>query len=91
MAGYGNGETSSPFSYAGPFTESILMGNLAIKAYNLKNPDMVSDNFWSGNSRFIGRKQLLWDGAKMEITNLKAANQWVQRTYRGEWDFGTVG
>ena len=90
MAGYGTGYTSSPFSYAGPFTESILMGNLAINAYNLKNPDMENDNFWSGNARFIGRKQLLWDGASMKITNLEAANQWVKREYRGSWDFGTV-
>ncbi len=90
MAGYENGETSSPFSYAGPFTESILMGNLAIKAYNLKNPELENDNFWQGDKRFIGRKQLLWDGAKMEITNLEAANQWIQRKYRGKWDFGSV-
>jgi len=90
MAGYGNGETSSPFSYAGPFTESILMGNLAIKAYNLKNPELKNDNFWAGDSRFIGRKQLLWDGATMTITNLEEANQWVKRDYRGKWDFGTV-
>ena len=91
MAGYGNAKTSSPFSYAGPFTESILMGNLAINAYNLKNPDMENDNFWSGNARFIGRKQLLWDGANMKITNLQEANQWVKREYRGNWDFGTLG
>jgi len=91
IAGYGNGVTSSPFSYAGPFTESILMGNLAIKAYNLKNPEIENDNFWRGNDRFIGRKQLLWDGATMEITNLPDANQWVQREYRGDWNFGSIG
>ena len=32
IAGYGKGETSSHFEYAGPFTESILMGNLAIRS-----------------------------------------------------------
>jgi len=90
IAGYGNAETSSPFSYAGPFTESILMGNLAIKAFHVKNPDLETDNFWGGSNRFIGRKQLLWDGDDMKITNMEAANQWVKRDYRGEWEFGSV-
>src|SRR5690625_7355877 len=30
IAGYGNKETSSPFVYAGPFAESILIGYIAI-------------------------------------------------------------
>ncbi|MBK8748888.1 MAG: hypothetical protein IPM04_13815 [Saprospiraceae bacterium] len=36
IAGYDNAITSSPFSYAGPFTESILMGNLAIRSWMMK-------------------------------------------------------
>jgi len=32
MAGYGKGETSSPFDFAGLFTESILISNLASAA-----------------------------------------------------------
>jgi len=39
-AGYGNAQTSSPFEYAGPFTESILMGNLAIRSWMMKNPKL---------------------------------------------------
>ena len=39
IAGYGKGETSSPFEYAGPFTESILMGNLAIRSSMMVNPN----------------------------------------------------
>ena len=36
--GYGKGVTSSPFEYAGPFTESILIGNLAIRSWMMQNP-----------------------------------------------------
>lgn len=82
MAGYGNAETSSSFDYAGPFTESLLIGNLAIKSYNIKNPDMKDDNFWSGSNRFLGRKPLLWDSENMRITNFEPANQFVRRQYR---------
>src|SRR5689334_2912103 len=39
IAGYGTGKTSSPFEYAGPFVESILMGNLAIRSYLMKAKD----------------------------------------------------
>ncbi len=34
--GYGKGETSSPFEYAGPFTESLLISNLALRSWQLK-------------------------------------------------------
>lgn len=85
MAGYEDGETSSPFSYAGPFTESILIGNLALKSYFVENPEMKDASFWSGSNRFIGRKKLLWDAENMKITNFDEANQWVRRQYRGEW------
>src|SRR6185369_8158633 len=56
IAGYGKKEVSSPFSYAGPLTETILMGNLALRAWNIK-----VDN------KFPGRKKLLWDAANMKI------------------------
>src|ERR1051325_10686786 len=48
IAGYGKGETSSPFDYAGPFTESILMGNLAIRSFMMKNPSAKGDNKYPG-------------------------------------------
>ena len=35
-AGYGSDEykkITAPFEYAGPFTETVLMGNLAIRSY----------------------------------------------------------
>jgi hypothetical protein len=76
--GYG-AYTSSPFEDAGPLTETVLMGNLAVLSYN------YSENDSKGNPQFKGRKQLLWDGENMKITNFDPANQFVKREYRGEW------
>ncbi|HET9486282.1 MAG TPA: Gfo/Idh/MocA family oxidoreductase [Chryseosolibacter sp.] len=75
--GYDKGITSSPFHYAGPFTESILMGNLALRSYNIKTE--------KGRTPYPGRKKLLWDAKNMKITNFDEANQFVQRKYRDGW------
>ncbi len=72
--------TSSPFEDAGPLTETVLMGNLAIRSYFIKESGK------QGLSQYGGRKLLLWDGKNMRITNYEPANQFVQRTYRGNWD-----
>jgi predicted dehydrogenase len=77
IAGYGNATTSSPFSYAGPFTESVLMGNLAIRSWIMKNPKLKG---WE--DKYLGRKKLLWDAANMKVTNFDEANQFVKREYR---------
>jgi hypothetical protein len=74
LAGYGKKEVSSPFEYAGPLTETILMGNLALRSWNVK-----------GKSGFPGRKKLLWDAVNMKITNFDEANQFVKREYRDGW------
>jgi predicted dehydrogenase len=79
MEGYGKGVTSSPFDYAGPFTESILMGNLAIRSFMMKNENAKGDN------KYPGRKRLLWDAKNMKITNFDEANQFVKREYRDGW------
>ena len=76
IQGYGKGITSSPFDYAGPFTESILMGNLALRSYNIKGPEKRD---------YPGRKKLLWNAQEMRITNFEAANQFVRREYRDGW------
>ena len=76
--GYG-AYTSSPFSEAGPLTETVLMGNLAVLSYN----HIVKDA--KGENKFPGRKKLLWDGLNMKITNFDPANQFVKRNYRGDW------
>ena len=68
---------TSSFDFAGPLTETILMGNLAIRSYNYKESPDSKD--------FPGRKKLLWDGVNMKITNFEAANQYVKRNYRTGW------
>jgi predicted dehydrogenase len=78
--GYGKGVTSSPFEFAGPFTESILIGNLAIRSFFMKNP---KGKGW--NDKYLGRKRLVWDAKNMKITNFDEANQFVKREYRDGW------
>lgn len=69
---------SSNFDYAGPLTETILMGNLAIRSLYVKE-----NNDYTG----VG-KRLNWDGQKMRITNYEPANAFVKRAYRDGWAFG---
>lgn len=71
---------TSSFDYAGPMTETVLMGNLAIRSYMLRRPA------GEGRFEFYGRKKLLWDGENMKITNMEDANQFVTRTYREGWE-----
>ncbi len=78
MKGYGESELSSDFDYAGPLTEAVLMGNLAIRSYQLETIE-------SGNSAYPGRKRLLWDAKNMKITNFDIANEFVMRKYREGW------
>ena len=78
--------TASPFSYGGPLTEAVLMGNLAIKAYQykvLKEGKMPTD--WAPYD-YPGRKTLKWDGETMKVANMEKANEWVSREYRKGWD-----
>ena len=82
----GKVETSSPFSSSGPLTEAVLMGNLAIKAYqekHLKPGKKTTD--WAPYE-YPGRTRLNWDGANMKITNYEAANRWVGKDYREGWN-----
>ena len=72
-------ELTSSFDYAGPMTETVLMGNLAIRSYMLRKENS------KGNLEFFARKKLLWDGEGMKITNLDEANQFVSRNYRDGW------
>ena len=67
---------TSSFDYAGPMTETVLMGNLAIRSY------MLREDKGNGRMDYFARKKLLWDGDNMKITNLEAANQFVSREYR---------
>ncbi|QEC68361.1 Gfo/Idh/MocA family oxidoreductase [Panacibacter ginsenosidivorans] len=73
---------TSSFDYSGPLTETVLMGNLAIRSYGVRVKE--------GNNGYAnpGRKKLLWDGKNMKITNFDDANQFVKRTYRDGYSLG---
>jgi len=87
VAGCMNGTaTSSDFNRAGPLTETVLMGNLAIKAYQfkaLKKGKKLGD--WDPFN-YPGRRKILWDGANMKVTNWDKANEWVKGNYRKGWE-----
>jgi len=77
-AGYGSKEynkLTSPFEYAGPFTETVLIGNIALRSYMIKD-----------GKDFTGRKKLFWDGKNANIINYDSANQFVSRDRRIGWD-----
>ena len=86
IAGYGSEAAknlSSNFDVAGPLTESVLMGNLAIRSYDLQK------KMENGRTTYPGRNiRLVWDGPNMKITNFDEANQFVRRQYREGWSLG---
>ena len=88
IAGYNSKEAkmlSSPFEIAGPLSETVLMGNLAIRSYDIQKPRGNEKDRFDYPGRGI---TLLWDGANMKITNFDDANQFVKRTYREGWSLG---
>lgn len=78
LAGAGNKEVSSPFEIAGPLTESLLMANLAIRAYDIRRP-RAGGKGYDYPGRYI---KLLWDNDNMRVTNFDEVNQFVKREYR---------
>ena len=63
-------------------------GHVASSNFDYSGP--LSEMVLMGNlaARFPDRK-LLWDGAKMEVTNDKGANAYVRREYRKGFELGT--
>jgi predicted dehydrogenase len=80
LQGYGKKQLSSPFDFAGPFTEAVLMGNLALRSYQLRKMNENGKGY-----TYPGRKRLLWDAKNMKITNFDEANAFVGREYRNGW------
>jgi len=79
-------ETSSDFKRSGPLTEAVLMGNLAIKAFQYKSfkPGKKAGD-WDP-FEYPGRRKILWDGDNMKVTNWDKANEWVKGSYRKGWE-----
>ena len=88
IAGYNSPQRknlSSPFEIAGPLTETVLMGNLAIRSYDIQKPSKTDPKRFDYPGRGV---KLLWDGPNMKITNFDEANQFVKRNYREGWKLG---
>ncbi|NJO70033.1 MAG: Gfo/Idh/MocA family oxidoreductase [Bacteroidetes bacterium] len=89
IAGYGNAEVSSPFvGYAGPLTETVLMGNLILRSFNIRETITRKDPVYGElkGFNFPGRYiKYKWDGENMKITNFEPANQFIKREYRNGW------
>ena len=66
----GGKPASSSFDYAGPLTEVILLGNIAVRM--------------SLKAQAKGLR-LAYDGPNMRITNLSEANEYLHRQYREGW------
>lgn len=66
----GGPAAGSNFDVAGPMTEAILLGNVALRS-QLREP--------------LTRAQLEWDAEKLAFTNNPAANQFLRREYRDGW------
>ena len=89
VLGKGKAYVDSPFEdYAGPLTETVLMGNLLLRSFGIRKKTKRHDTVYGDiedittPGRYIAYK---WDGAKMRITNFEAANQFVKREYRQGW------
>jgi len=75
----------SNFEISGPLSEIILMGNLAIRSFGLRElKEGRKYGDWAPFN-YPGRKKLLWDGENMRITNFEDANKFVKREYREGW------
>jgi len=89
IAGYGKKEVSSPFEgYAGPLTETVLLGNLLLRSFNIRDRVKRIDPVYGDmeSSLYPGRYiDFKWDGDAMRVTNFESANQFVKREYRESW------
>ena len=66
----GGDAAGSNFDWAGPLTEAVLLGNVALR------PELRTD---------LTQRKLLWDSEKLEFSNHAAANQFLKRDYRDGW------
>ncbi len=84
-AGFGSPQhkaLTSSFDYSGPLTETVIMGNIALRSLTIRKEKQ------GGGFDYPGQKKLLWDGQNMKITNFDEANQFVKREYRSGWALG---
>jgi hypothetical protein len=66
----GGAPGGSNFDWAGPLTEVVLLGNVALR------PELREE---------LTDKKLLWDGPNLRFTNSDTANRFLRREYRAGW------
>ncbi len=66
----GGEKAGSNFDWAGPMTETVLLGNVALR------PQLRED---------LTKDRLLWDGKAMKFSNHEGANAFLRREYRRGW------
>lgn len=66
----GGAPGGSSFDWAGPLTEVVLLGNVALR------PELREE---------LTEKKLLWDGPNLRFTNSDVANTFLKREYRTGW------
>lgn len=92
-------EASSNFEYAGPLSESVVMGNLAIrlqglnkklkwdgenmKVANISDSDMIS--VVTSNQFTVVNGDPRFDTKKVQINALESSAKWIKPIYRGGW------
>jgi hypothetical protein len=71
----GGQPAGSNFDFAGPLTEVVLMGNIALRLELRES---------------LKRQKLLWDADKKEFSNLPEANAFLKKTYREGFSIYTL-
>jgi hypothetical protein len=71
----GGQPAGSNFDFAGPLTEVVLMGNVALQM-DLREK--------------LDRHKLLWDPQKRQFANLPEANAYLKKAYRSGWSIYEV-
>ncbi len=66
----GGEPAGSNFDHAGPMTETVLLGNVALRM---------------GIREKLAHIKLKWDSANLKFTNVPEANQYLRREYRQGW------
>ena len=66
----GGGRPGSNFDWAGPLTESVLLGNVALRSQLREDLTLI---------------KLLWDGPNLRFSNSEEANKFLRREYRAGW------
>lgn len=80
------GKTNSPFDYASKLTETVLIGNLALRAFQYKELKPGKKPTDWAPFDFPGRKPLVWDKNRMVLDGFDPALPWIRGEYRKGWD-----